>query len=131
MANERAEYIPGQCNIGPAETKQRVRAGWTGVILSVVLEFAFVVLRVHAPWRLLVFLPVSLAAAGFLQAAFHFCANFGMRGVFNFGEDTGRVESVMQQEFRKKDRAKAQQIIILSGVIGAAVALLAFFAAPR
>lgn len=131
MQDAQRKYIPGTCNIGPAETRQRIRAGWTGLLLTVILEAIFIIFRVTAQWRLIVFIPASLAATGFLQAAFHFCANFGMRGVFNFGDEVGKVETVAQREFRRKDRIKAQQIIVLSAVIGVAAGLLAYFTGPR
>jgi hypothetical protein len=30
-----------------------------------------------------------MGATGFLQAAMHFCAGFGMRGLINFGSEIG------------------------------------------
>jgi hypothetical protein len=87
---------------------------------------AFLIFPLPAPWRLTVFLPAAAAASGFLQAAFHFCAGFGMRGVFNFGS-VGKAETIEQAEFRRKDRGKARLIGLYSVLIGIAAALLAFF----
>jgi hypothetical protein len=129
MANEQQQYIPGSCNIGPAETRQRMQAGWIGLGITVVLWVLLIVFRVNGPWRLFLFVPAALAATGFLQAAFHFCANFGMRGVFNFGDQVGRVESVTQAKYRRKDRMKAQRIIFYSAILGVAVALIGYFTA--
>lgn len=120
-----AVYQPGVCNIGPAEIRRRRRTGWVGVAFAVgflVLAFA---LHWPAPLRLIVFLPVAIAASGFLQAAFHFCARFGMQGLFNFGE-LGTEETVMEAEFRRKDQRKALLIGGLSGAIGVVVAVAAF-----
>jgi len=83
--------------------------------------------RVPAAWQLLLFIPASMAASGFLQAYMHFCAGFGSRGLFNFGPKAGKTETVMQAEFRAKDRKKALQILALSLIIGVVVAIIAYF----
>ena len=122
IANDK--YIPGVCNIGPAEINRRRRSGWFGLGVTVLLWLAFVVLRVPAPWRLFLFLPAFISAEGFLQAAFHFCAGFGSRGLYNFGTEVGKTETVEQAEFRKKDQGKALLISLYSALIGIAVAVL-------
>jgi len=76
-------------------------------------------------WRLFIFLPVSMGAMGFLQSAFHFCAGFGMKGVFKFGPEVGKTDTVMEAEFRKKDKQKALFILFLSAVIGLVVSAVA------
>jgi hypothetical protein len=121
-----SEYVPGVCNIGPAEIRRRRHVGWFGAVLTVVLWGAFFLLRIPAPWRLLLFFPAAMSAVGFLQAVMHFCANFGMRGVFNFGPRVGKTDTVEQAEFRRKDRQKAAQIILYSCLIGITVAGLGF-----
>lgn len=120
-------YQPGVCNIGPAEIRQRRRSGWIGVVATVVLVAVLLLTQVPAPWRLFAFLPAALAASGFLQAGLHFCANFGMRGLFNVSTGMGKQESVMEADFRKADQRKAVQIIAGSVVIGAVVAVIAIF----
>lgn len=119
----RAEYIPGVCNIGRAEISRRRQSGWIGLAATIVLWAGFFLFRVPAPWRLFLFLPAALGASGFLQAAFHFCAAFGMRGVFNFGAEVGKTDTVEQAEFRRQDLKKARLISLYSALIGAAVAL--------
>jgi hypothetical protein len=94
--------------------------------LTVLLWLAFVVFRVPATWRLLLFLPAFISAEGFLQAAFHFCAGFGSRGLYNFGTEVGKTETVEQAEFRQKDQRKALLISLYSALIGIAVAALGF-----
>jgi hypothetical protein len=117
-----AEYVPGVCNIGPAEIKRRRQAGWFGLGATILLWGAFWIFRVPAPWRLSLFFPAMIAASGFLQAALHFCAGFGMRGWFNFGSEVGKTETVEQAEFRRKDRTKARLIGLYSALVGIAVA---------
>jgi hypothetical protein len=122
-----SNYIPGVCNIGPAEIRKRRQAGWFGLGATILLWAAFAIFRVSAPWRLFLFLPAALGATGFLQAALHFCAGFGMRGIFNFGSEVGKTETVEQAEFRLKDRRKANLIGLYSILIGAAIAIAGFF----
>jgi hypothetical protein len=117
-------YVPGVCNIGPAEIARRRRAGHTGLVATVVL-FA-VLVALHAPpiARLLLFLPAAGAAIGYLQAWFRFCAGFGARGVFNFGE-LGRTRAVEDAAARARDRAMAMRLALASSAIGAAAAIVA------
>ena len=122
---ETRQYIPGTCNIGPAETKKRMRAGWTGLLVTIVLWTLFVLLSVPRTWRLTLFLPAVLSAAGFLQAYMRFCAYFGFAALFNLNE-LGKTETVEQAEFRAKDRKKAWQIVVYSILIGLVVALVAY-----
>ncbi len=117
-----SEYVPGVCNIGPAEIRMRRLSGWVALVFTILLWGAFFLFRVPAPWRLLLFIPATGSAVGFLQAAMHFCANFGMRGVFNFGPQVGKTDTVEQAEFRRQDRRKALQILLYSSLVGIAVA---------
>ena len=119
---QKSEYIPGVCNIGPAEIRARRMAGWMGLGATILLWILFFVFRVPAAWRLLLFFPAMMSAVGFLQAAMHFCAAFGMRGVFNFGPNVGKTDTVEQAEFRRKDRRKALTILLYSSLIGIVVA---------
>ncbi len=118
-------YIPGVCNIGRSEIKMRRLAGWVGLAITIILYGSFVYLGVPRIWLLIIFIPSAMAAIGFLQAHMHFCANFGMRGVFNFGE-VGNIDTVEQAEFRAADRRKAMQIIAYSVIAGIAAAVVAY-----
>jgi hypothetical protein len=120
-------YVPGVCNIGPAEIVARKRIGWIGFLATVLLWAACIFFGIAAPWRLLLFIPAAMSATGFIQAYAHFCAGFGMKGLFNFGTEVGKTETVQQQEFRKMDRQKALRIIGYSIALGVAIALLAFY----
>lgn len=127
MMTAKAEYVPGVCNIGPAEIRRRRQSGWIGLGVTILLWGAFLVFRVPAPWRLLLLFPAMMSATGFLQAALHFCAGFGVRGVFNFGSEIGRTDTVEQAEFRLKDRRKARLISLYSVLAGIATAIAAYF----
>jgi hypothetical protein len=127
MMAEKLEYIPGVCNIGPAERRRRMQSGWVGLGVTILAWAAFLFFRVPAPWRLFLFLPAAVGASGFLQAAFHFCANFGMRGLFNFGPDVGKTDTVEQAEFRLKDLRKARLIGLYAALVGIVFAVAGFF----
>jgi hypothetical protein len=116
------KYIPGVCNIGPAEIRMRRAFGWVALAAAVILLAAVLMLQAPAAWLWLEALPVTAAAVGFLQAYLHFCANFGLRGVYNFGAKVGRTDTVEQAKYRAADRRRANQIILASLVIGLVVA---------
>ncbi|MFZ2226911.1 MAG: hypothetical protein WA090_03860 [Candidatus Nanopelagicaceae bacterium] len=118
------KYIPGVCNIGPAEIARRKKAGWTGSVVTVILWASFIGFNAPHAWRLTLFIPAMMAATGFLQAGMHFCAYFGLSSLFNFGSKVGETDDVLQAEFRAKDRKKAWQIVYLSALIGIVVALV-------
>lgn len=120
------EYVAGACNISKAEENRRLASGWLGTGLVLVLEGLFLVFGVPAGWRLTLFVPAALAASGFLQAGMHFCARYGLAGVFNVAAPVGQTEAVAEAEALAKDRAKALQILGLSVLIALAVAVAAF-----
>ena len=119
------EYASGVCNIGPDEIRQRRRFGHAGLAVSVLLLVALVALHAPHVWRLFLFFPVAVAATGYLQAAFHFCAGFGMKGVYNFAK-VGTVTPVEDPVARSADRRKALLISAGSAAIGLVVAIAAF-----
>ena len=124
MNQSAAVYQPGVCNIGPAEIRKRRMSGWVGLAIAVVFLVVAFAFGWAAPWRLLVAVPVFLAAEGFLQAAFHFCVGFATRGLYNFGE-LGSEETVQDAEFRRKDQRKGLLISALALAIAVVVALVA------
>ena len=115
------QYIP-VWNIRPAEIKRRRQVGWLGLGLTILLWVAFLAFRIPAPWRLTLFFPAVLGAEGFLQAVFHFCAGFGSRGLFNFGSEVGKTETVEWLEVRRRDQRKARLIGLYSALTGIALA---------
>jgi hypothetical protein len=119
------DYQPGVCNIGPAEIARRRRAGHVGLAITVGLFAALVLADAPPAARLLIALPAIAAASGYLQAHYHFCAGFGSRGVYNFG-DVGPMVEVVDPEEKARDRARARQIgfasigiVVVIGVIAA------------
>ena len=119
-------YIPGVCNIGPAEIKQRKLSGVIGLSVTVILFAVLLVSGFDKPWRLIIFIPAMISATGYLQAAFHFCVRFGTTGLFNMGRTLETRESVDQASYRKKDQCKALLIAGISFAIAAVVTAIVF-----
>jgi len=120
-------YIPGVCNIGPAEIRYRRSMGILGLVATIVFLVIFIVFNVPPVWRLIIFIPAAGTAAGLLQAQLHFCVRFGMSGLFNFSDDIAKRENVEQAEFRKKDQQKAITIMAASAIFGLVVMLLSLY----
>lgn len=121
-----SQYIPGVCNIGPAEIRMRRMSGYLGLVTTIVLLILFYFVPVDPLVRLVVFLPAALAASGFLQARLHFCARFGMSGLFNVSDDMKQQQTVDQAEYRRKDQQKALTIIAASAAVGIVAAAVAY-----
>lgn len=118
MATAIQKYIPGICNIGPAERRRRRIGGFLGAVVAVVGAVLLIISSIDWYWRLSLVVPATGAAIGLLQDAMHFCVGFGMRGIFNVRNSVGKTDSVDQAEYRRKDRAKARHIMGYSLVIG-------------
>ncbi len=116
MSNN-TEYIPGTCNIGPAEIAKRKRMGYWLIVLNLVLVFVFLNNDIPRLFRWLMVLPLATAAATWLQIFFRFCVAFGWYGVFNFGALSDKKTRVKEDEWAKADRQKAQQIVLLAALI--------------
>jgi uncharacterized integral membrane protein len=120
------KYIPGVCNIGPAERAKRRQTGYVALLASIILMVTLVAIGAPRGWRLLLILPLSVAAVGFLQDRLHFCIGFGFKGLYNVINSAGTTDSVSQAEYRAKDRKKAMSIVWLSLVSGIVIAVLCF-----
>ena len=117
-------YQPGICNIGPAEIAARRRSGHVGVVATIALFVILVAIGAPPIARLLLAIPAAVAASGYLQARSKFCAGFGSRGVFNFG-DLGTTQHVDDAEARALDRRRSVQLGLTAFAIGLGVAIVA------
>ncbi len=125
MNQNTTAYIPGVCNIGRSEIRLRKAMGW-GLLLVTLLSWYYLTNSSHPRfWRLLLFLPATLASLTLLQSALRFCVMFGLAGTFNFGPTTDPKDTVEQAEYRRQDRQQAIKIIVWSVLCGAAVTALA------
>jgi hypothetical protein len=118
------QYVLGRCNIGPAEIALRRRAGHAGLVVTAALGAALLRSDLPRAWRLTLAVPAAGAASGYLQAREAFCADFGWRGVYNFGH-RGQEQPVAGDQALAQDRRKAMRIAAASAAIGAGVALVA------
>ena len=116
-------YIPGVCNIGKEEVQRRKVTLAISAIITIVWIALLMLFHANPLWRLLIFIPVTSTMVSFLQVYFHFCVNFGMRGVFNFGK-IGATSSPELDEYIRKDRAKAQKMIFGSVAVGVVLAVI-------
>lgn len=120
------DYRPGACNIGPAEINRRRWTGHLGAAATIVGGAVLVALEAPGWMRLSLFAPAAIGAAGYIQAATRFCADYGWRGVVNFGEaGHRRTTTVADRQARAADRRKALAIAGGSGAVGLLVALAA------
>ena len=119
-----SDYIPGMCNIGPAERRMRRLGGIAGSLATVLLLGLLIVTDAPTWWRLIIIIPAAGAATGFLQDRLHFCVGFGMKGIYNVINSAGVVDNVEREEYRLKDKKKAQRIVVYSGLIGLVVGVL-------
>ena len=123
-------YAPGACNIGPDEIARRRKAAAAGLVASVVL--AVVLVALGSPQggteRLLVALPLTGAAIGWIQARRRFCMAYGLAGTFNLGK-IGEMSRVSDQVALAADRRTALVIAAQGLAIGVGGTLL-FLALP-
>jgi hypothetical protein len=117
------QYVPGVCNIGPAEISMRRRFGHVGLVATAALATALLRSDRHRAWRLTLAVPAAGAAAGYLQAHHRFCADFGFRGRYNF-DRRGREQPVPGDQAQALDRRRAWQIAATSAAVGLGVALV-------
>jgi hypothetical protein len=129
MLDGEPQYQPGVCNIGPAEIARRRRAGHVGLAATIGLLVGLILVRAPRRARLVVALPGAVAASGYLQAHFRFCAGFGSQGVYNF-DGLGSVIETTDATARARDRATAMRIGLAGAAIGAIVGVAAAVA-PR
>ncbi|HEY7738726.1 MAG TPA: hypothetical protein VIC63_06830 [Candidatus Limnocylindria bacterium] len=118
------DYQPGVCNIGPEEIAHRRRSGHVGALLTLGLFALLVAVAAPPVARLLLVIPATVSASGYLQAWLKFCAGFGAIGVRNFGP-LGRTETVADPAARAADRRRAREIGLMGFGIGLVVGLVA------
>jgi len=124
MNENQSDYVAGVCNIGPAEIARRRAMGWIGLGVAVAVFVLLTWAGVGRWWRLVVFLPASLAASGFLQARSRFCVGYARMGISNFGA-IGQTQAVEDEAARSADRARGARLTIYALIVGAIAAIIA------
>lgn len=122
MPSSDVSYAAGSCNIGPEEISRRRNLGWVSSVIVLLLFSVLVWIGVNPWWRLLIFVPATMAASGFLQAYFRFCSGFARLGVYNFGP-TGQRHEIADEDSKKKDRKRGLEITVYAALIGAAITI--------
>ncbi|ASY27436.1 hypothetical protein PHILAsVB114_01950 [Candidatus Planktophila limnetica] len=121
-----AQYIPGSCNIGKGEIRQRQIVALIGLAISISSLIALISTSAPRGARLGIFIPLAVASIGWVQSRKKFCLAYGFMGTFNFGK-LGQLSKVADSASRAADRKTALSILIQSGayaVVGTAIIYL-------
>jgi hypothetical protein len=117
-------YIPGVCNIGREEIKQRKIVGIIGLIATVVTLFLLIYFNASTGFKLFIFIPAVISSIGFLQARAHFCIYYGWVSLFNF-DSLGKKNKVEKDEYKIADKKKSFRIVVYSLLIGLIIVIAA------
>ena len=123
-----SEYIPGTCNIGKGEIRQRQIVALFGIFLTVSSATALLATEQSRTSRLSIFIPALVFSIGFVQSRSKFCLAYGFAGTFNF-ERLGKISKVQSAEDRKADRKTAISILLKSAAVAALITAV-FFVLP-
>ncbi len=123
-----SEYIPGTCNIGKGEIRQRQIVALFGIFLTIFSATALLATDQSRTSRLSLFVPALVFSIGFVQSRSKFCLAYGLAGTFNF-ERLGKITKVQSAEDRKADRKTAIVILLKSAAL-AVIITAVFFALP-
>jgi hypothetical protein len=107
------QYIPGTCNIGKSEIRQRQVVALIGLALSVSALVGFISTGASPSVRLGIFLPLTIFSIGWVQSRKRFCLAYGFIGTFNFGR-LGKVSRVADKASLAADRKTAVSILLQS-----------------
>jgi hypothetical protein len=123
-----ADYIPGTCNIGKGEIRQRQIVALIGFALSIAVFIALIATDAPRSARLTIFIPLLVASIGWVQSRKKFCLAYGFIGTFNFGK-LGRLSKVADSASRAADRKTALNILFQTTAY-AAIATAVVYALP-
>lgn len=108
-----SEYIPGTCNIGKSEIRQRQVVALIGLFLSISALIGFISTKASPSIRLGIFLPLTIFSVGYVQSRKKFCLAFGFMGTFNFAR-LGKMSKVVDKASLTADRKTAASILLQS-----------------
>jgi len=123
-----AQYIPGACNIGKGEIRQRQIVALIGLALSISSLIALISTSAPRGARLGIFIPLAVASIGWVQSRKKFCLAYGFMGTFNFGK-LGQLSKVADDASRAADRKTALSILFQAGAY-ALIATAIIYALP-
>lgn len=108
---QQSNYIPGVCNINPAEIRRRRQSGYFGAVTAIVGIVLFVFLHAAWPYYLALFVPFFISALGFLQANSKFCAAYASVGK-QHADDDADITSIDEADARRADKLKARKLYL-------------------
>lgn len=121
-----AQYIPGSCNIGKGEIRQRQIVALIGLAISISSLIALISTSAPRGARLGIFIPLAVASIGWVQSRKKFCLAYGFMGTFNFGK-LGQLSKVADSASRAADRKTALSILIQSGAYAVVATAIIYF----
>ena len=107
------EYVPGTCNIGSGEIRQRQFVAVIGSVLFVAASIFLFVVDASRSARLALFFPLVVASIGWVQSRKKFCLAYGFMGTFNFGK-LGQLSKVSDKGALRADKITALKILAQS-----------------
>jgi hypothetical protein len=110
-----------KANISAAGRRRRVRVGFVSLGISVALLVALVALRAPWYWRLLLFLPASLSAVGFLQARRHTCVARAAEGTFEHDDFSTTKAPDAEVAASRAVAAGIRRDMIVAGIVAAVI----------
>ena len=118
-------YIAGSCNIGTREIMRRRIVALSGLLFAGIT--AAITLSGDSPKsaRWAVFVPLLVAAIGWIQSRRKFCLAYGFLGTFNFG-GLGQLSRVADPIAKKADRKTALTILLQSALLALGLTLATF-----
>jgi len=119
-------YIAGSCNIGTREIMRRRIVALSGLLFAVITASIVLAQDSTRSTRWAVFLPLLVAAIGWIQSRRKFCLAYGLAGTFNFGR-MGEIKRVNDPIFRNADRKTALTILLQAIGLAFAVTLVFYF----
>ena len=119
------DYVPGSCNIGKGEIRQRQIVALIGLALSISALVTIILTDVPRGARLGIFLPLIVASIGWVQSRKKFCLAYGFMGTFNFGK-LGQLSKVADSASRAADRKTALGILFQSTAYAAVVTAIIY-----
>jgi hypothetical protein len=122
------EYIPGTCNIGAGEIRQRQVVAAIGLVLFLVASIFLFVGDAPRSARLPLFFPLLVASIGWVQSRRKFCLAYGFMGTFNFGK-LGQLSRVSDKSALRADRNTAITILA-QGLLYAALITAVMYLLP-
>jgi len=123
-----AEYIPGTCNIGAGEIRQRQVVAVIGLLLFIASSITLFTVDASRGTRLALFFPLMMASIGWVQSRKKFCLAYGFAGTFNFGK-LGQLSRVHDKNALRADRSTALKIL-LQGLAYAALVTAVIYLLP-